>query len=118
MRNIKNIAFLLLAGMSMVGCTKAVIETPEPTEPITRDVTYNADIKKIMTDNCVTCHGGLAPSAGVSLTTYGETKAAAENSSLVERMKDVSSPMPPNGLLSPEIQQIMDKWAADGYPEN
>lgn len=117
-KNIKNIGILLLLIIGVASCTKAVIEEPQPGEPITRKVTYDSDIQQIMYEHCITCHGGAAPSAGLSLTTYADTKYAAENSSLVERMKNASSPMPPNGLLSPEIQQIMDKWAEDGFPEN
>lgn len=86
--------------------------------PIEKKVTYTADVSKIMTNYCTTCHAGAAASAGLDLTTYANTKKATQNSNLVSRMNNTDNPMPPSGVLSPEIRQLIDKWVKDGFPEN
>ncbi|PCE64794.1 hypothetical protein B7P33_06385 [Sediminicola luteus] len=100
------------------GCTTAIIDDDGALPPITRRVTYQADVKQIMTNNCITCHGGPAPDAGLDLTTYEHTKASGQTGQLSGRMNNINNPMPQNGLLSPETRQLVDKWIADGYPEN
>lgn len=100
-------------------CTKAIIDEGENIiPPIDRIVKYNPDIQTIMFNNCVTCHGGVAPSAGVDLTTYDNVRYFTENGTLVDRVTDISSPMPPSGLMTPENRQLIEKWVADNFPEN
>jgi len=109
------ISALLLAQ----SCTTAIIDEGDidGLPPITRTVTYQSDVGNIMFNNCITCHGGAAPSDGLDLSNYQNTKSAAEQRNLIQRMNSVTNPMPPQGLLSPEIRQIMDKWIEDGLLE-
>lgn len=102
------------------GCTTAIIdETPAEAVPlITRIVTYDSEVQTIMFNRCVTCHGGSAPQSGLDLSTYQNTRWSAEMGSLIQRMNNATNPMPPNGLVSPELRLIMDKWVSDGFPEN
>ena len=101
-------------------CTTAIIdEGPvDALPPITRIVTYESDVQAIMFNRCVTCHGGSAPQNGLDLGTYQNVRFSAENGNLIQRINDGVNPMPQNGLLSPELRQIMDKWVSDGFPEN
>lgn len=112
------LGLLLLLGSQ--SCTKAVIDDVDPgtLPPITKTIKYNPDIQAIMYNNCVTCHGGVAPSAGLLLNNYNDVKASAQNGSLISRMNNTSAPMPPNGVLSPELRQLVDKWKEDGFLEN
>ena len=103
-----------------MSCTRAIIDEGDISElpPITRTVTYEADVQAIMTNSCITCHAGPAPNADLDLSNYQNVRFSAESGGLVSRMNNVASPMPPNGILSPETRQIIDKWVADGFPEN
>lgn len=115
----RNQIFMFFVGvLFFASCTKAVIDNEEPTGPITETVTYNAVVSDIMVNNCVTCHSGLAPSAGLDLTTYANVRFSTENGSLLGRIENVGNPMPPNGLMPSNLRAQIAKWAQDGYPEN
>jgi len=111
---------VLITAFGMQSCTTAIIDAGNKATlpPLTRTVTYQTDIKPIMTNNCITCHAGPAPSAGLDLSNYQNTRYAAEQGNLVSRMNNTTNPMPPNGVLSPETLQIIDKWMTDNLPEN
>lgn len=101
-------------------CTTAIIDEGDKNAlpPITRTVTYRSDIETIMTNNCITCHAGPAPNAGLDLSNYQNTRLSFGQGNSVARMNNVTNPMPPSGRLSPQVLQIIDKWVADGLPEN
>ncbi|OIQ18108.1 MAG: hypothetical protein BM557_07785 [Flavobacterium sp. MedPE-SWcel] len=101
-------------------CTTAIIDEGDKSSlpDLTRTITYQADIQDIMTNNCITCHAGPAPNAGLDLSNYQNTRYTTEQGNLIERMNDNTNPMPPNGKLSPQVLQIMDKWVTDRFPEN
>lgn len=117
MKRNQNLLFLF-GLLFFVGCTKAIIDDDEPSDPITETVTYEAVVKDVMINNCITCHSGLAPSAGLNLTTYADVRFSAENGTLLGRIENVSNPMPPNGLMPNNLRKQIEKWAQDGYPEN
>ena len=120
MKTISIITIGLITSVGFLSCTKAVIDDidPDTLPPITKTITYNDDVQTIMYNNCITCHGGVAPSAGLALNNYQDVKHAAQNGSLISRMNNSTAPMPPNGLVSPELRQIIDKWKTDGFLEN
>ena len=102
---------MIIAGVVLVfsSCTKAIIdENPGVLEPITDTVKYDPDVQAIMYDNCVTCHAGPAPSAGLRLDNYQDTKYASQNGNLIQRMNNTANPMPPSGILPADKRQIMD----------
>ena len=102
-------------------CTTAEIPEPAPVDPTPPGgikITYEADVKNIIFNNCTTCHGNTTPQAGLSLTTYQQVKNSAENGNLIARMNNSSNPMPPNGKLIQSILDIIDRWKADGFLEN
>ncbi|WP_299552362.1 hypothetical protein [Seonamhaeicola sp.] len=103
-----------------ISCTTAIIDegTVDDLPVITRVVTYQSDIQSIMTNNCITCHSGPAPNANLDLSNFQNVRLTAENGVLIDRMNDAINPMPPSGILSPKIRQLVDKWAKDGFPEN
>lgn len=116
----KQLTLTVLILILLQSCTTAIIDEGDPTllPPITRTVTYQSDVQSIMTNNCITCHAGPAPNAGLDLSNYQNTRFSAEMGSLIQRMNNAANPMPPNGLVSPELRQLMDKWVTDGFPEN
>jgi len=122
-KTMKRIFFTSIAAMSLLlvlqSCTTAIIDegSVDTLPPINRTVTYQSDVATIMFNNCLTCHSGNAPSDGLDLSTYANVRFAAEQRNLIQRMNDATNPMPQNGLLSPEIRQIMDQWIEDGLLE-
>lgn len=119
MNNYTKLLLVFSFFLGFISCTKAFIsDEEETTEPIDKIIKYNTDVKQIMTNNCITCHGGPSPSDGLDLTTYVNVKNAAISRNLLERMNDVTAPMPQSGLLLLSTRKIMDKWKTDGYLEN
>lgn len=109
----------IAACISLLSCTKAVIEEPatESLPTLTEKVFYDSRVETIMFNSCVTCHSGATASAGVVLSDYSNVKFHAEQGKLVERMNDAANPMPPSGLLPVEQRQVISKWVLDGFPE-
>jgi mono/diheme cytochrome c family protein len=114
----KHLYAVLAIGLLMTACTTAEIPLEEEPDPILTTVTYISDVKTIIDNNCITCHGTVNPNAGLSLVSYAQVKNAAENGNLIPRMNNAISPMPPVGLLSVETRAIIDKWRDDGFLEN
>lgn len=80
-------------------------------------VTYNDEVKTTMSNYCVTCHSGSAPSAGLSLNTYANVKDAVENKGLLDRIQDENEPMPPGGLMPETEIQIIKDWMDGGFSQ-
>lgn len=109
---------LLFIGLTLfISCTEAVIEDLPP-DPIPTQIKYNDDVKAIIDANCVSCHGAISPNAGLSLTTYQQVRDATENGNLINRINNVSAPMPPSNLMPSTNRAIIDQWVLDGYIEN
>ena len=119
---LKRISIVLLFSfgiLSIQSCTTAILDEGNvntlPT--INTPVKYNPEVKTIMTNNCITCHGGPAAAAGLDLTTYANVSASALGN-LLTRVNDAQNPMPPSGLMPPIERQRLQKWLDDGLPEN
>lgn len=80
-------------------------------------VKYKNDVYNVMYNNCVTCHSGNTPSAGLDLTTYASVKNATQNGSLLKRINDENAPMPPVGLMSEQKRKLLSDWKNQGYLE-
>ncbi len=104
---------LLIIGLAQ--CTTAIIDEGT-TGPITKEVTYS-DASEVMFKYCLTCHGSVTPSAGLSLHTYENLRFATEKGNLISRINSQTNPMPQNGLMPLEERQIIQKWADDGFPQ-
>lgn len=115
----KIINYLLVFGCIalLTNCTTAEIPIPDTT-PIIEKVTYEANVKAIIDNNCITCHGTVSPSAGLTLVNYSQVRNSAENGTLIARMNSSSNPMPPNGKLVQSSLDLIDKWKEDGFLEN
>ncbi|NQY28377.1 MAG: hypothetical protein HRT69_02790 [Flavobacteriaceae bacterium] len=94
------------------------ISTPTPI-PTPTAKTYNADVKPIFTNSCISCHG-KPPSNGApsSFDVYTLVKDGVENGAILSRMNNNISPMPPSGKLPASTIAIIEQWATDGYLEN
>lgn len=93
-------------------------DPPEPTPtPNPLEVRYDPDVKAVLSNNCIGCHGTSNPNAGLSLTTYSEVRNAVEMGNLINRVNSSSNPMPPSGRMSSQNRQVFQDWADDGYLE-
>ncbi len=110
-----NLFFLIVAiSLSLSSCSTSVIEEVIITAPIT----YNADVSTIISNNCLPCHAGTAPSAGLNLETYLGVRGAAEGGNLLNRINNASNPMPVGGQMPAALIATIEAWAEQGYIEN
>jgi uncharacterized membrane protein len=105
--------------LSLQSCDKAKFGTEEPTEPTDPNlkITYTEHISKTMTNHCITCHAGVAASAGLDLTTYANVKSAAENNNMMGWMNNAANPMPKSGLISVAERAQVQKWIDEGFAQ-
>lgn len=87
----------------------------------TSAVKYSTTVLPVLTSSCVSCHGGSAPSAGISLDNYAGVKMQVDNGRLWGAVSHSPSysPMPKNGskLNTCSLQKIR-KWIDAGAPNN
>ena len=92
----------------------------------TTNVTYSADIWPVISDNCVSCHSGGAPSGNISLENYDQIKAqavipAGQPGSLYGAISHDpgNSAMPKSGAKLSECSIAkIKKWIDDGALNN
>jgi len=81
---------------------------------------YAAVIQPIMSNNCVGCHKASSLGGNINLSTYAYVKAQVDNGKLWGSISHASGykAMPQGGKLPAcQITQI-EKWIADGAPNN
>ncbi|OEK07711.1 hypothetical protein A8C32_16795 [Flavivirga aquatica] len=89
---------------------------PDPA-PVVTTITYDANIKSIMSNSCTGCHGDpLTNGAPFPLLTFNQVKDRIDRS--IARINDATSPMPPRGQISSDLRSQMQKWKDDGLLEN
>lgn len=91
---------------------------PDPDPTPTEKVTYEADIKSIITSNCTSCHGSTPTnSAPMSLTTY--TQVSSYIDAILDRINRTGAgKMPVNGTLSVTDKNLIQQWKDGGLLEN
>jgi len=99
--------------------------------PAPRPVSFNRDIRPIMSDTCFHCHGFDAKSreAGMRLDLRAEALKPTKNdvvpivpgkpeeSEIIQRIMDPSDPMPPDTMhktLTPAQKELFRRWVAEG----
>ena len=87
----------------------------------TTDVSYAQNIVPLLNQNCVICHSGTNPQAGLSLTNLAEVQGAVTYKNLIQRVRhETGYPvMPPSGVKISDcnIRQL-ELWIQDGMPDN
>ncbi len=126
--NMKKINLLIAAtliGITIYSCdsrTYKDIEDPNivaPTNP-----TYNADVKRIIDDKCISCHSSNATdNQEPYLETYNEVKNACEapgNINLICRIEGTAcgAIMPTSGIMPSVKINTIKNWKNQNYPEN
>lgn len=107
----------------LTNCTKGFI--PEDVQPVsptdttmTDTITYQAHISVVITNSCISCHGGSNPQGNLLLETYSQVRNSAENGTLIQRINDAANPMPTTGLMPAQTRALFDDWVQNGYLEN
>jgi len=119
----KKIVLLVFTISILFSCTNVseddLIDVIEP--PLV--VTYDADIKIIIDNNCLDCH--IQPpvnGAAIPLLIYDNVKNAVENNDLISRISKQageSGAMPFSGPRLPQsLIDLVIQWEADGLLEN
>lgn len=95
------------------------------TEPIIIDtsVTYEANVKSIIDNNCIICHNNPPVNgASVPLLTYNDVKTAVESINLISRISAQAGDPGAMPLGGPRLPQnfidIVVQWQTDGLLEN
>jgi mono/diheme cytochrome c family protein len=113
---------LVLLMFSTPGCYYDKAEVLYPSTACdTANVTFGASVTPVLSSNCVACHGGASPSAGIRLDTYAGVKLQADNGRLLGAITHGTSfsPMPKNAnkLSDCNIAKIR-LWIAAGALNN
>jgi hypothetical protein len=113
---------LMLGLVALASCYYDVEEELYPNNPCqTTNMSFTADIKPIIDQNCVGCHSGPAPNAQIDLSTYDGVKQVADNGKLLDvisRPNGDPSLMPPSGKLSDCKIRKINSWVIDGALPN
>lgn len=117
---LSTILALLAVCVFLQSCSKAELREPKLEElpPLDYVVKFFPDVANIASNNCIQCHSGAAPAAGLDYTTYNDFRLAHEAGLMWPRVTSTTDPMPPSGMLPATDLQKIQKWAEDGYPEN
>jgi hypothetical protein len=87
----------------------------------TAAVKYSTSVLPVLSSNCINCHGGATPSAGISLDSYAGVKMQVDNGRLWGAVSHNPnySPMPKNSnkLNTCSLEKIRI-WIAAGAPNN
>lgn len=109
---------LFAASLTWQGCDKKEDPVgPECTLP-NANLSYNANIKSIIDQQCISCH---APGSGVvgavgDFRTYEGMKTYLDNDKILDRVV-VKKDMPQGGGMSQAQRDSVNCWIAAGYPK-
>ena len=114
----KKIAVLLLVMTLMTSCAND--STDDLTVPPPVVITFQKDVRTIMSQSCATsgCHNAATNTVGLTLETYAQVRNAFETRGALNRMESTTNSMPPQGNLPETTLNIIRTWINNGYIEN
>lgn len=105
---------LIVVATGLIACknmqTGTSLETISP-----ENISYYNTIKKIVSNNCITCHTGKYPQAGLNLKNYENLVDAVKNKNLLHRINDPQNPMPTSGLMSKKERLAFERWKENNF---
>ncbi len=113
----KTYYLILITLFFVFGCSNN--SEDDLTIPLTSNITkYSRDIKPIIDNNCVACHGSTTQ---MPLVTYNQVKLSVQNNGLLDRISRVqgaSGMMPYQGTRMPQTTiDLINDWNTDGLLE-
>jgi hypothetical protein len=117
----KKILLIISICYVVSSCSNASEDDLIDAEPLPDTVSYQANVKTIIDNNCITCHNDPPTNgAPMSLLLYENVKEAVENRDLIGRITGESSGslMPLGGPKLPQnLIDIIIQWETDGLLE-
>ena len=118
----KNLFLILFLPLILFNCTNASEDDLVDATPLPTIITYTNDVKPIIDNNCLDCHGNPTNNgASISLVTYDNVKSAIQNNNLISKING-EGPGGQMPLGRPKLPQnsidIIEKWETDGFQEN
>ena len=114
------ITFLIML-MASVSCTSVSEDDLVDATPIPENITYVADVKPIIDNNCIICHSNPPQNgAPMPLVTFENVREAVQNRNLIGRISsdDPAFSMPFGGPKLPQnLIDIIIQWNEDGLIE-
>ena len=121
---INKISVLLSICLSVIlftSCTNDSLDdlTPSGTNNNTSGtITYNANVKSILSQQCVSCHGSVNPSGNLNISTYTTAKNNINKIiSRIDLQTGQSGIMPPSGRMAENNIQVIKDWKTQGLLE-
>ncbi len=118
------IVLILLMFSSCVYNEQEPLPTPKHPPSSSNDtivissVTYTNYVKKVIDDNCVSCHSAAGIGISPFLTNYNEVKQQGLNGRIKARAIDENpTRMPIAASLSQPIKDTLQMWLSGGLPE-
>jgi hypothetical protein len=83
-------------------------------------ITFSGTIWPIMQSSCAGCHGGTAPSGGITITGYSNVSALAASGALINALKGIGVPraMPPGSAFTSCRIREFEIWVNNGHLNN
>ena len=108
---------LLCTALSWQGCKKDDPQTTKCNLP-NADLSYTLNIKRIIDEQCLSCHVTGSGVSGVSsdYSTFEGMKAFLDNGKILDRVV-VKKDMPQGGVMSQAQRDSINCWIAAGYPK-
>lgn len=123
MKTMKTLKFTTLVVLLAIGSYSCTNNSEDDLIIPNNDVAlarYTENIKPIIDNNCVSCHGTTNPNAGLSLTNYIQVRQAVLNNGLINRISRTSGDpqlMPTTGRMPQQTIDLVSQWQADGLLE-
>jgi len=120
---LKNLISILVITLFIYNCSSDSTEdlkedeVSEEMEEEIEAITYDGQIKGIISSNCTSCHGSTPTNgAPFSLVTFSQVKGRVDR--IIARTNSSSNPMPPSGRMSSGLRETIQKWKDEGLLEN
>lgn len=72
------------------------------------------DVRGLIATNCLDCHAGQGPAAGLDLSLASAVREEALSGRLLARLHDDVYPMPPSGILPASDLRRVSQWIEQG----
>jgi uncharacterized membrane protein len=121
--NFKTFPYLVVFVVAITSCTQNTYDDIEPEDDSGLDIITYQEVKPIIDNNCLNCHGNPTQNgAPMSLTTYDDVKESVLNRDLINKisLNDGADGLMPLGgpRLSQSFIDIIVSWEEDGLLEN
>lgn len=111
--------YKLIFALLLTGCTSDSISDLTLNVDNTELVTYSQNIKPILDNLCVNCHGANNPAANLRLNTFENTRDAVLNQNVIQRIslpQGNSLMMPQGGNRLPQNNiNLFINWQNEGF---